>query len=93
MNVYSVKQWARYLAHVSLDLGRVAGAILTWIAKVPARARVHSADKHEIRRIVNRHLRSTYRNAPVLKRLAQYFQGISLKLGKLIEEENAVVSK
>ena len=72
LQVDSIQQRARNLAHVVGTLVLVADALLLGVPIVPARARIHRSHQHERGGIFRRVFRPTDAYNPVLQRLAHH---------------------
>ena len=73
LQVDSVQQRARNLAHVVVALVWRADALLGGVAVVAARARIHARHEHERGGIVDAVLGARNRDVAVLQRLPHYF--------------------
>ena len=89
--VDAVEKRTAYLVHVFLYLPGRAYAVMGGVAIVAARAGVHGGYELEVAGVADAVFRPAYGDAPVLKGLAEHFQGVLVELGQLVGEEYSVV--
>jgi len=56
-----------------------------------ARAGVHRADEHEVRRVGHRRLRAGDRHHTILDRLSEHLEHLLAELRKLVQEQHAAM--
>src|SRR5690606_30754634 len=93
VDIDPVQQRPGDLIQITMDPGRSADTFLQERSKVPAGARVHSRDQHEIRGKGERACCSTDSNFFLFQRLPQNFQDMTLELGQFVEKEHPFVSQ
>src|SRR6185437_12735983 len=71
--------------------GRRAHAVAALVVEVTAGAGVHGRGQHEARGEAERHCGARNGDLTVLKRLAENLEDVARELGKLVQEEEAVV--
>ena len=72
VQIDAVEQRARNTLAISLHLYRAATAFAFKIGKIPAWARIHGCDQHELGRKRDAACRARHSDFPVLKRLAHH---------------------
>jgi len=93
VDIQAVLERTRKSRSIPTDLLRCAEAVPCRIAIVPARTRIHSCNQHESRWIAERAAGSRQDDMAVFKRLPEAIQNWPPELGRLIQEEDAVMSQ
>src|SRR5437667_6958989 len=93
VQIDAVEQRAGDSLAIALHLKRPATAFALQVAKIAAWTWIHRRNEHQLRRESDATCCAGHGDLPVFKRLAQYFQRRSLKLGQLIEKKDAVMGK
>lgn len=78
---------------VGLDLSSGAGTGVRWVAEMATWAGVHGGDEDEVGRISEVVTGAGNRDGSVFERSTEGFDDGTGKLGKLIQEENAVMGE
>lgn len=92
-DVNAIQKWSRDFGLVAADLMMGAGACFVTIAIESAGTGVHRPDKHKIRRILYGADGARDSDSFVFDGLAEDFEYLAGKLGKLIEKQYAFVSE
>ena len=93
LQVDSIQQRARNLAHILMALVRRADALLCWVSIVSARAWIHTRHEHERGGIVDAVLGSADADVAVLQRLTHHLKHRAVELWELVKKEDPIVGK
>lgn len=93
MNIDAVEERPGDFGDVPLDHGWGAEAFPRLVVEISTGAGIHGGGQHEARGEGERHGSACDGHGVVFKRLAHDFEYVAGKLGQLVEEEQAIVSK
>ena len=88
LQVDSVQQWARNLAHIVVTLVGRADALLGGVAVVAARARIHRCHEHERGGVVDAVLGTADADVAVLQRLPHHLKHRAVKFRQLVKKKS-----